>query len=237
MSPSVLVVDDDAGIRQLVRLYLERERHRVSEASDGVTALELAATARFDLVVLDVMLPGLDGLEVCRRLRESSDIPILLLTARSGDTDKVIGLDLGADDYIVKPFSPRELMARIRAQLRRHRAPSPHEPILVADGLRLDPNGMRVELDDDEVALTASEFRLLHALMRQPARVLSRDELIDALHGDHDPGIVDRTVDVHVGRLRRKLGDPATEPRFVDTIRSVGYRFCVPVTRMEVEAP
>jgi DNA-binding response OmpR family regulator len=236
MKPNVLVVDDDASIRQLVRLYLEREGHRVAEAPDGTTALQLAAATRFDLVLLDVMLPGVDGLEVCRRLRESADTPIVLLTARSGDSDKVIGLDLGADDYVVKPFSPRELMARIRAQLRRRRSPSVQEPILVADGLRLDPNGARVEIDGDEIELTASEFRLLHALMRNPARVLSRDELIDALHGEHDPGNIDRTVDVHVGRLRRKLRDPAGEPRFVDTVRSMGYRFSMPVQRLEAEA-
>jgi two-component system response regulator ResD len=236
MKPNVLVVDDDASIRQLVRLYLERDGHRVAEAADGAVALELAAAMRFDIVLLDVMLPGVDGLEVCRRLRESTDTPIVLLTARSGDSDKVIGLDMGADDYVVKPFSPRELMARIRAQLRRHRSPSVHEPILVADGLRLDPNGARVEVDGEEVELTASEFRLLHALMRNPARVLSRDELIDALHADHDPGIIDRTVDVHVGRLRRKLRDPAATPRFVDTVRSMGYRFSLPVQRLEAEA-
>jgi DNA-binding response OmpR family regulator len=175
MRPSVLVVDDDPGIRQLLRLYLERDGHRVTEASDGRAALQLAETARFDLVLLDIMLPGIDGLEVCRRMRETTDTPIVLLTARSGDTDKVIGLDLGADDYVVKPFSPRELMARVRAQLRRHRAPSRAEPLLEADGLRLDPNAARVEVDGRDVPLTASEFRLLQALMRNPTRVMSRD--------------------------------------------------------------
>jgi DNA-binding response OmpR family regulator len=235
MKSNVLVVDDDASIRQLLRLYLERDGHRVAEAADGSVALELAAAARFDVIVLDVMLPGVDGLEVCRRLRESTDTPIVLLTARSGDSDKVIGLDLGADDYVVKPFSPRELMARIRAQLRRHRSPAVQEPILVADGLQLDPNGARVEVDGSPVELTASEFRLLHALMRNPARVLSRDELINALHGVNDPGIIDRTVDVHVGRLRRKISDTAAQPRFVDTVRSMGYRFSMPVRRLEIE--
>jgi DNA-binding response OmpR family regulator len=235
MRPSVLVVDDDTNIRQLLRLYLERDGHRVTEAGDGTAALDLATATRFDLILLDVMLPGVDGLEVCRRLRQSSDTPIVLLTARSGDSDKVIGLDLGADDYVVKPFSPRELMARIRAQLRRHRSPSVQEPVLVADGLRLDPNGARVEVDGQAIELTASEFRLLHALMRNPARVLSRDELIDAVHGDLDAGIIDRTVDVHVGRLRRKLRDPAAQPRFVDTVRSMGYRFSLPVDRLEAE--
>jgi two-component system OmpR family response regulator len=229
----VLVVDDDDGIRQVLRLYLERDGHHVTDAADGMAALALVAERRFDLVLLDVMLPGVDGLEICRQLREVGDTPIILLTARSGDSDKVIGLDLGADDYVVKPFSPRELMARVRARLRRRRGPPRSEPILVADGLWLDPNGVHVEVDGREVRLTASEFRLLHALMRNPARVLSRDELIDALHEGDDPGIVDRTVDVHLGRLRRKLGDRAVSPRFVDTVRSMGYRFAQPVHRQD----
>ena len=217
----------------MLRIYLERDGHRVTDAADGTAALALAADRRFDLVLLDIMLPGVDGFEVCRRLREIGDTPIILLTARSGDSDKVIGLDLGADDYVIKPFSPRELMARVRAHLRRRRGPATLEPILAAEGLQLDPNGVRVELDGREVGLTASEFRLLHALMRNPARVLSRDELIDALHGGDDPGIVDRTVDVHLGRLRRKLGDDAASPRFIGTVRSVGYRFAQPVHRQE----
>jgi len=233
MRPAVLVVDDDAGIRQVLRLYLERDGHRVTDAADGTAALTLVAERRFDLVLLDIMLPGVDGFEVCRRLREIGDTPIIVLTARSGDSDKVIGLDLGADDYVIKPFSPRELMARVRAQLRRRRGPATLEPVLAADGLQLDPNAVRVDLDGHEVGLTASEFRLLHALMRNPARVLSRDELIDALHGEDDPGIVDRTVDVHLGRLRRKLGDSAARPRFIGTVRSVGYRFAQPVLRRE----
>jgi two-component system, OmpR family, response regulator ResD len=232
-APRVLVVDDDPNIRSLLRLYLERERVRVIEAADGPAALAEAAANRFDLVLLDVMLPGLDGMEVCRRLRETSEMPIILLTARSGDSDKVVGLDLGADDYVVKPFSPRELMARVRAQLRRHRPAQADAPVLVADGLRLDPNAVRVELNDEPIALTATEFRLLEALMQRPTRVFSRDDLIAAVHGDHDPGIIDRTIDVHLGRLRRKLGDDPSHPRYIDTVRSVGYRFAQPVEPLE----
>jgi DNA-binding response OmpR family regulator len=232
---TILVVDDDPNIRRLLRLYLERERLRVIEVGDGQAALAEAAERRFDLVLLDVMLPGIDGIEVCRRLREGSDVPIILLTARSGDSDKVVGLDLGADDYVVKPFSPRELMARVRAQLRRHQPPQVEEPVLAADGLRLDPNAVRVELGGTEVALTATEFRLLHALMLRPTRVFSRDELITAVHGDEDPGIIDRTVDVHLGRLRRKLRDEPARPRYIDTVRSVGYRFAQPVERLDPE--
>ncbi len=189
--------------------------------------------ARPDLVLLDVMLPGLDGLEVCRRLREESDVPILLLTARSGDSDKVVGLDLGANDYVVKPFSPRELMARVRVQLRRHRPPSDDQPVLLAAGLLLDPNAVEVVLDGRRVEITPFEFRILHTLMRRPGRVFSRDELIDAIHGTDDPGIIDRTVDVHLGRLRRKLGDNAVDPRFIATVRTVGYKFVPAVETRE----
>ena len=141
---TVLIVDDDPKIRDLLRLYVEREGHRAVFAADGPEALAVAGRSRPDLVLLDVMLPGLDGFEVCRQLREVSDVPVVLLTARSGDSDKVVGLDMGADDYIVKPFSPRELMARVRAQLRRQRPPSEDEPVLVADGLVLDPSAVEV---------------------------------------------------------------------------------------------
>jgi DNA-binding response OmpR family regulator len=237
VAPSILVVDDDPGIRKLLRLYLERERYRITEAADGPEALHQARDRRFDLVLLDVMLPGLDGIEVCRRIREESAVPIILLTARSGDSDKVVGLDLGADDYVVKPFSPRELMARVRAQLRRHRPPSSDAPTLVAGELCLDPAAVRVELDGTPVQLTATEFRLLHALMQRPTRVFSRDELIAVVHGDDDPGIIDRTIDVHLGRLRAKLRDDAAAPRFIETVRSVGYRFARAVAPLDPGTP
>jgi DNA-binding response OmpR family regulator len=226
----VLVVDDEPTVREVVSRYLELGGYRVAVAEDGPTALELAAELVPDLVVLDLMLPGMDGLEVCRRLRDISQVPILLLTARSAEGDRVVGLDLGADDYVVKPFSPRELMARVRALLRRHsRAATADEPVLVADGLELDPNAIEVRLDGTSLDLTPFEFRILQALMRRPSRVLTRDELIDAIHGDDDPGIFDRTIDVHLGRLRRKLGDDAARPRFIGTVRTVGYRFVASV--------
>ena len=227
---TILVVDDDANIRELLRLYVEREGHRTLFAASGEAALELAMRTKPDIVLLDVMLPGMDGLEVCRRLRDVSDVPILLLTARSAEGDRVIGLDLGADDYVVKPFSPRELMARVRALLRRRRRGSDaaDEPMLAADGLVLDPNAVVVELDGRRLDVTPNEFRILHALMRRPTRVLTRDELIDAVHGDDDPGVLDRTIDVHLGRLRRKLGDDAARPRFIATVRTGGYRVAAP---------
>jgi DNA-binding response OmpR family regulator len=224
-SSSVLVVDDDPKIRELLRLYLARDGHRVVEAPDGPSAIAAMRQHGCDVVLLDVMLPGLDGFEVCRQIRSESDAAIVLLTARSGDSDKVVGLDLGADDYVVKPFSPRELMARVRAHLRRRRPPPTSEPALVAGDLVVDPNRVTAWLGGTELRLTASEFRLLEALMKQPARVLTRDELIEAIYPDDDPGIIDRTIDVHLGRLRRKLRDPAGEPRFIGTVRSVGYRF------------
>jgi DNA-binding response OmpR family regulator len=230
---TVLVVDDDPKIRELLRLYVEREGHRAAFAADGPEALAVARKSRPDLVLLDVMLPGLDGFEVCRRLREESDVPVVLLTARSGDSDKVVGLDLGADDYVIKPFSPRELMARVRAQLRRHRPSSEDQPVLAADGLVLDPNAVEVTLDDRPIAITPAEFRILYALMRRPGRVFSRDELVDALHGDDDPGIIDRTIDVHLGRLRRKLGDDVSDPRFIGTVRTMGYKFVADVDRRD----
>jgi len=231
---TVLLVDDDPKIRDLLRLYVEREGHRAIFAADGETALQTALRQEPDLILLDVMLPGLDGFEVCRRIRESSEVPILLLTARSGDSDKVIGLDLGADDYVVKPFSPRELMARVRALLRRRRLDLERdEPILVSGGLVVDPNAVETRLDGHVLELTPFEFRILLGLMRRPGRVFSRDDLIDAIHGNDDPGILDRTIDVHLGRLRRKLGDRAAAPRFIATVRTVGYRFVGSVERRD----
>ncbi len=226
---TVLIVDDDPKIRDLLRLYVERERHTALFAADGQAALAAAQQHRPDLVLLDVMLPGLDGFEVCRRLREESEVPVILLTARSGDSDKVVGLDLGADDYVVKPFSPRELMARVRAQLRRHRPDDEDQPILVSGVLVVDPNRVEATLGGRPLDLTPFEFRLLRGLMRRSGRVFTRDDLIDAMHGGDDPGIIDRTIDVHLGRLRRKLGDDADDPTFIATVRTVGYKFIGPV--------
>ena len=224
---TILIVDDDPRIRDLLRLYVERERHRVVEAADGREALRSIEQDGPDLVLLDVMLPEVDGIEVLRRIRAAaSTVPVLLLTARSGDGDKVIGLDSGADDYVVKPFSPRELMARVRAQLRRH-APSEStaDELLVSGSLVLDPAAVEVTVDGRVLELTPFEFRILESLMQRPGRVLSRDALINALHGDDDPGIIDPTIDVHLGRLRRKLGDDPAAPRWISTVRSVGYKF------------
>ena len=227
----ILIVEDDKKTAALVAVYLEREGFRTLHASDGHSALAQARRARPQLVVLDLMLPGLDGWEVCRELRRASDVPILILTAREEEMDRVLGLSIGADDYVVKPFSPRELVARAKAILRRARPPRPPglaaRPVLTHRGLTLDGDKHQVTRDGKPVALTPHEFRLLQALMTSPGRVFTRQELIDFLH----PGgvaIVDRVVDVHVGNLRKKIGDDSAEPRFILTVRGTGYRFADP---------
>jgi DNA-binding response OmpR family regulator len=227
---TVLVVDDDRKIVQLVRTYLERDGHRVVDANDGRQALTVFEAEAPDLVVLDLMLPELDGYEVCRRIRAVNDTPILMLTARSSVPDRIHGLLQGADDYLPKPFSPAELAARVRAILRRSRPATasddrrPAETPLRQADLVIDPARYEVRRGDEVVPLTTVEFRLLLTLVAAEGRVLTRDQLLDAVYGADDGEILDRTIDVHVGRLRDKLGDDATTPRYVATVRGVGYR-------------
>lgn len=216
----VLVVDDEQPIRELVRTYLRSEHMDVITAEDGPAALEAIREHQPDVVVLDVMLPGFDGIEVCRRLRAFSDAYVLMLTARGEETDRVVGLSIGADDYLVKPFSPRELVARIKALLRRPRAaPATAGPA----GLTVDAERHEVVVDDRPVPLTVIEFDLLAALAREPGVVLTREQLLDRVWGQDFVGD-DHLLDVHVARLRAKLGDEAGEPRFVETVRGVGFR-------------
>jgi len=221
----VLVVDDEESIVQLVTAYLRRAGFEVEAASDGPGALAMVRQFRPDVVVLDIMLPGLDGLEVLRRLRQESPAYVIMLTAKAEETDKVVGLAVGADDYVTKPFSPRELTARIHAILRRGRAgaQAPEVP-LVFRGLRLDPWRRETRVDDVPVELTTLEFNLLHALASYPGHVLTREQLIERVWGMEYFGD-DRVVDVHIRKLRRKLRDPADRPRFIQTIRGVGYKF------------
>lgn len=222
----ILVVDDEPGIVSNVRAYLEREGYLVQAAQDGPTALRLARSFAPDLVVLDIMLPGIDGLEVLRRLRQDSEVYVLLLTARAEETDKVIGLTVGADDYLTKPFSPRELVARIKAILRRGRGAT--EPAAIATltlgQLRIDPTAHQVWKAGAPVDLTAIEFNLLYALAKHQGRVLSREQLIEQVWG-YDYYGDDRVVDVHLGRLRKKIEEDPEHPQLVVTVRGVGYRF------------
>lgn len=222
MKPKVLVVDDEQDIVDLVRYHLEREGYQVAGCRDGKSALELVSRDSPDLVILDLLMPGVDGLEVCRRLRRDSAIPIIMLTAKTDEMDKVVGLELGADDYVTKPFSPRELVARVRAILRRG-APAPDEKVLKFGELTLDFARHQVAAKGREVSLTAKEMDLLRALVEAKGRVLNRDFLLERVWGyDRASEIESRTVDVHIRRLREKLGADA---RRIITVKGVGYRF------------
>jgi DNA-binding response OmpR family regulator len=229
-SRRALVVDDEAALTEVVSSYLRREGFEVHAAHDGPRALAIAGDVDPDVVVLDVGLPGIDGFEVCRRLRVFSDAYVIMLTARDTEVDTVVGLSVGADDYITKPFSPRELVARIQAMLRRPRratqdAPPDTErrPARRIGALSIDVDGREVHLEDAEIMLTRTEFDLLDALSSRPGKVLGRRQLIDLVWGDNWVGN-DNIVDVHVGHLRRKLGDDLAQPRYVTTVRGVGYR-------------
>lgn len=224
---TVLVVDDEPKIRELVRSYLEREGYSVLEAGTGQRALETASRAEPDLIVLDLMLPDVSGEEVARSIRSISDTPIIMLTAKAAEDDRVAGLRLGADDYLVKPFSPRELVARVEAVLRRS-IDSRSEPGLSFDGgvLSIDRETREVTVEGQPVELTRSEFDLLFTLASRPGRVFSRYELVTRVQG-YDYEGYDRTVDAHVKNLRRKLGDDPRSPRFVTTVTGVGYKFAL----------
>jgi len=220
----VLVVDDEVPLTGVVGSYLEREGFAVSVAHTGPDAVDAARDGRPDLIVLDVMLPGFDGVEVCRQVRQFSDAYIIMLTAKDEEVDKVLGLSMGADDYLVKPFSPRELIARVRAMLRRPRTSQEDAvaELMVVGGLTVDPEARTVEVDGANVELTRTEFDILAAMVSRPRAALTRRQLIDAVWG---PGWYgdEHVVDVHVAHLRTKLGDDASEPRFVRTVRGVGY--------------
>lgn len=223
MTQTILVVEDDAKIVNLLRLYLEREGFAVATAGDGQSALEAAERAMPALVILDLMLPQMDGIEVCRRLRASSDVPILMLTARVDEVDKLVGLSMGADDYVTKPFSPREVVARVRTILRRTTR-EPRQRILQRGDLVMDLDRHRVEAAGREVHLTPVEFRLLETLLQSPEHVFTRDALLNHMYANHEASVVDRTIDVHIGKLREKLGDDPAKPRYISTVRGLGYK-------------
>jgi DNA-binding response OmpR family regulator len=219
---TILVVDDEPKITQLVRDYLERAGFAVVTAGDGREALMRARTEQPDLVVLDLGLPRLDGLDVTRQLRRDVDVPIIMLTARDDETDKLVGLELGADDYVTKPFSPRELVARVRAVLRR-RDRAGTDDVLRAGDLVLDVPRMRLEVAGRPIELTATEFQLLAAMARQPGRVFTRAQLLDAIHGVAVESY-ERAIDAHVKNLRRKIELEPHDPRHLLTVYGVGYR-------------
>lgn len=229
----ILLVEDERTIREAVSAYLEREGYWVNGVGDGQAALDQFARTHFDLIVLDLMLPKVSGEQVCRAVRDASDVPIIMLTAKGELEDRVAGLELGADDYLVKPFSPRELVARVRALLRRaHATSEPQRDRLVYGDLEIDAAGHKVFLGGEEVELTASEFKLLTTLARYPGRVYSRMELVEKVLGYDFEGY-ERTVDSHVKNLRAKLNDDPKAPTFIWTVHGVGYRFEVPKTADE----
>ena len=224
MSQTILVVDDEARIVKLVRDYLTRAGFDVLEARDGDRALTMARVERPDLIILDLMLPGVDGLDICRRLRQESDVPIIMLTARVEEADRIVGVELGADDYVTKPFSPGELVARVRATLRRASGELGPSTMLRAGDVELDTASLTVTVAEEPVDLTPTEFQLLAALVRQPGRIFTREQLLEAVHGVAFDGY-DRSVDSHVKNLRRKIESDPRQPRYIQTVYGVGYRF------------
>jgi len=221
MTLRALLIDDDARLSELLATYLGPHGFVVDHALDGPRGLAMLEAGAYDVVLLDVMMPGMDGLEVQKRIRQKSRVPVLMLTARGDETDRVVGLELGADDYIAKPFSPRELLARIRAVLRRSMPGAESERIAVAD-LRLDCEARRATLGEREIDLTGIEFDILVALARRAGRVVPRDALLE-LAGRSDVVVGERTVDVHISHLRAKLGDDSQRPKRIKTVRGVGY--------------
>ena len=226
MGKRILVVDDEAKIRALIRKYAEFEGYSVEEAADGMDAVTVCREQDFDIVIMDVMMPGMDGFSACREIRKSKDVPVLMLSARGEEVDRVVGLGMGADDYLAKPFSPRELLARLRALIRRSRgaaAASEAEDYRFGP-YRFDGAARRLLRDGADLGLSAAEFDLLRVFVERPNRVLTRDMLMDLLKGyERDP--FDRTVDIRVGRLRRKIEPDPANPVYVRTVRGEGYLF------------
>ncbi len=219
----ILIADDEPDLRKMLTAYLEAEGFETAAAADGLQAVEQVRAVKPDLVVLDIGMPGIDGFEVLRRVRAESDVPVIMLTARSEEVDRVVGLTVGADDYVTKPFSPRELSARIKAVLRRGRRPSDDE-VLRFPGFTIDLGRREVLRDGQPVSLSTLEFDLLAALATAPRRVFTRDQLLQRVWGFDYFG-VDRVVDVHVANIRKALGEDAADPAIIGTVRGVGYRF------------
>jgi DNA-binding response OmpR family regulator len=230
MTPSndktVLIIEDDRHTASLVALYLEREGFRALKADDGEAGITMVEKHQPIMVILDLMLPKIDGWEVCRRLRRKSNMPIIMLTARGDEIDRVSGLTLGADDYLVKPFSPRELMARVKAVLRRTQFKDALSgSVLSHAGIKLDLDRRRLSVNDKPVKLTRHEFALLKTLMSSPGRVYTRNELLDRLYPKGEVVVIERVVDVHIGKLRQKIEPDVSDPQYILTERGLGYRF------------
>ena len=221
----VLLVEDDRKLAGLTKKYLENHQIAVTVVEDGDRGLRIALERDFDAVLLDIMLPGKNGMEICRRLRIEKNVPIIMITARGEEADRVMGLELGADDYVPKPFSPRELLARIRAVVRRYRQESDiGEKTLQTGGLRMNPASLTAELNGERLDLTSHEFAMLYALAKRAGRILNRDQLME-MTGVGSEIVFDRSIDVHISRLRKKLGDNPRYPRMIRTVRGVGYMF------------
>lgn len=222
---TVLIVEDDRNTAALVATYLEREGFSTVLVHDGAKALQAAGECNPVVVILDVMLPNVDGWEICRTMRKASDVPVLMLTSRDEEVDRVAGLAMGADDYVVKPFSPRELVERVKAILRRSRPVSPRPAaVLSFYGLELDMEKHKVAREGRPVMLTSSEYKILQALMSSPGKAFSREELLDKCYRRGEV-VIDRVIDVHIGKLRQKIEDDPARPRFILTVRGHGYRF------------
>ena len=224
LNAPVWIIEDDQNTASLIATYLEREGYETRILNDGSEALASVSSSPIGFVILDVMLPGADGWEICRELRKQSDVPILMLTAREEEIDRILGLSLGADDYVVKPFSPRELVERVKAILRRTQKRSSPVSALYHRNLKLDVDKLRVSLNDQPIELTSVEFKLLLAMMSAPGKAFSREELLNHIY-DRGETVIDRVVDVHIGHLRQKLSDNPAAPRFIETVRGFGYRF------------
>lgn len=224
----ILIVEDDKNTSNLIKTYLEKEGFKVLAAFDGLSALKLAEDQAVCFIILDIMVPGIDGWEICRRVRKKSEVPILMLTAREEEIDRVMGLSIGADDYVVKPFSPRELVERVKAILRRIRPSIPSGDDELRHGeLVFNHHKHKVTLAGQPVDLTVSEYKLLHALMRNPGRVFSRNELLSEFY-EYGESVVERVIDVHVAKLRQKIEDNPATPQYILTVRGFGYKFAEP---------
>ena len=221
---TVLIVEDDRNTAVLVATYLKREGFATVVVHDGGQAIQAAGECNPVFVILDVMLPNMDGWEICRLLRKSSDVPVLMLTAREEEVDRIAGLAMGADDYVVKPFSPRELVERVKAILRRSRPVSPAVAVLSIGGLELNPEKHTVTRNGNPVALTSWEYKLLHALMSSPGKAFSREELLNQCYQNSE-AVIDRVIDVHIGKLRQKIEDDPAQPKRIVNEPGIGYRF------------